>query len=347
MTKRNTSFHKYKSRQKARTVPIDIDRLFHKVLEGDKAALAQGITLIESTLKHDLLQGEELVTKCLKAAHQSIRIGITGVPGVGKSTFIEAFGSFLTASGKKVAVLAVDPSSSITKGSILGDKTRMERLSRDPNAFIRPSPAQDSLGGVARRTRESILLCEAAGYEVILVETVGVGQSETLVHSMVDFFLLLKLAGAGDELQGVKRGIMEMADAVVINKADGENLNAVKYAMTEFQRALHLYPPKTNTWMPKVLRCSSLHQTGIDTVWQTIQNFIELTTNNGHFESNRDVQYKNWFTQTVDDLLQRHFFEEKTIQLAMQQQLQKITAKEVSPVTAARELVGMIYGGNA
>ena len=193
MTKRNTSFHKYKSRQKARTVPIDIDRLFHKVLEGDKAALAQGITLIESTLKHDLLQGEELVTKCLKAAHQSIRIGITGVPGVGKSTFIEAFGSFLTASGKKVAVLAVDPSSSITKGSILGDKTRMERLSRDPNAFIRPSPAQDSLGGVARRTRESILLCEAAGYEVILVETVGVGQSETLVHSMVDFFLLLKL----------------------------------------------------------------------------------------------------------------------------------------------------------
>jgi len=230
--------------KKFRKHELSNKELMAGIRNGDKSVLARAITLVESSKIAHFEKAEELINSCLKYDSDSIRIGITGVPGVGKSTFIEAFGKHLTEIGKKVAVLAVDPSSSFTKGSILGDKTRMERLAKDPNAFIRPSPASDSLGGVSRKTRETIILCEAAGYDIILVETVGVGQSEIAVHSMVDFFLLLKLAGAGDELQGIKRGIMEMADAVVINKADGNNLKNVKLAETEFNRALTPIFPK-------------------------------------------------------------------------------------------------------
>ena len=323
---------------KKRNLETDIKGLFHGIRNGNSTALAKAITLIESSRPQDIEPSEQLITECLQVKTNSIRIGITGVPGVGKSTFIEAFGTYLTQLGKKVAVLAVDPSSSITKGSILGDKTRMEKLSKDPNAFIRPSPAQDSLGGVARRTRETILLCEATEYDVILVETVGVGQSETLVHSMVDFFLLLKLAGAGDELQGVKRGIMEMADAIVINKADGENMKAVKHAIVEFQNALHLYPPKDNQWSPKVSSCSSLNNTGIAAIWEVMCSFLELTEANGHFQNNRINQYKNWFLQTIEEQLKTRFFDNKVVQERIRDYLQQIEAKNISPVLAAHKL---------
>ncbi len=318
---------------------IDGQTLANKIVTGDKVALSRGITLIESTRIQDARSAEKLVTACMQHQTPSVRIGITGVPGVGKSTFIEAFGSYLTGIGKKVAVLAVDPSSSITKGSILGDKTRMEKLSKDPNAFIRPSPAQDSLGGVAKRTRETIILCEAAKFDVVLVETVGVGQSETLVHSMVDFFLLLKLAGAGDELQGVKRGIMEMADALVINKADGENIKPVKHAMTEFKRALHLYPPKENSWSAKVTSCSSLNNVGIDSVWELILEFITLTKSNGYFELNRTSQNKNWFLQTVEEQLRHQFFSQDYVKNHMTELLVQIEKKAISPVIAAQKLL--------
>lgn len=330
-----------KDHKKKRT-PIEVVSLYKGLCEGDKSTLAKAITLIESSRPQDFEKAEDLVTQCLKIPNESVRIGITGVPGVGKSTFIEAFGSFLTQKGKKVAVLAVDPSSSISKGSILGDKTRMENLSKDPNAFIRPSPAQDSLGGVAKRTRETIILCEAAGYDIILVETVGVGQSETLVHSMVDFFLLLKLAGAGDELQGVKRGIMEMADAVVINKADGNNIKAVQHAMTEFKRALHLYPPKENTWTPKVTSCSSLNHVGIDSVWEIISAFLKLTRDNGHLKKNRVKQNKNWFLQAVEEQLKVRFFGEDHIKNKIEELLSKIENNSLSPMTAAHRLLDLI-----
>lgn len=227
----------------------------------------------------------------------------------GKSTFIESFGNYLTSLGKKVAVLAVDPSSSLSKGSILGDKTRMETLVNNPNAYIRPSAAGDSLGGVARKTRETIILCEAAGFDTILIETVGVGQSETAVHSMVDFFLLLKLAGAGDELQGIKRGIMEMADAIVINKADGKNLEATQRAKVEFNRALHLFPPKKNGWVPKVLTASAIENKGIDVIWELIRLFIEQQNSTGFFTKNRVQQQKYWLWQTIEERLKAAFYE--------------------------------------
>ncbi len=333
--RKGNSYQQKKKKQQS----IDTNILFKGLIKGDNTALAKAITLIESSRPQDMGLAEHLVTNCLQVETESVRIGITGVPGVGKSTFIEAFGTYLTHLGKKVAVLAVDPSSSITKGSILGDKTRMEKLSKDPNAFIRPSPAQDSLGGVAKRTRETIILCEAAGYDVILVETVGVGQSETLVHSMVDFFLLLKLAGAGDELQGVKRGIMEMADAVVINKADGENIKAVKHAMTEFKRALHLYPPKENQWIPKVTSCSSLNNLGIDAIWEIIVTFLEGTKEDGHFEDNRTRQNKNWFLQTIEEQLKTRFFDKENVKKHMKEYLIGIENKTISPVLAAQKLL--------
>jgi len=318
---------------------IDGETLAQRIVAGDKVALSRGITLIESYRPKDSLVSEKLIAHCLKANANSIRIGITGVPGVGKSTFIEAFGSYLTKIGKKVAVLAVDPSSSISKGSILGDKTRMENLSKDPNAFIRPSPAQDTLGGVARHTRETIILCEAAGFDVILVETVGVGQSETLVHSMVDFFLLLKLSGAGDELQGMKRGIMEMADLLVINKADGDNIKAVKHAASEFKRALHLYPPKDNSWTTKVTTCSSLNNIGIDLIWDITTEFITITKSNGHFKKNRATQDKNWFLQTVGEQLKHRFFNHEGVQQQMEELILQIEGRQISPIAAAQALL--------
>src|SRR5690606_20797060 len=235
---------------------------------------------VESTNPQHTAKANDIIQQCLPYANASIRIGITGVPGVGKSTFIETFGTYLTSRGRHIAVLAVDPSSSLSRGSILGDKTRMETLVNNENAFIRPSPSGTSLGGVARKSRESIILCEAAGFDTILIETVGVGQSETAVHSMVDFFLLLKLAGAGDELQGIKRGIMEMADAIVINKADGDNLKNAKIAKVEFNRALHLYPIKESGWQPKVLLASAIENKGIPEVWQLIEDYLNLVKEN-------------------------------------------------------------------
>lgn len=311
------------------------------LISGNKTALGRGITLVESNQATHQKRAEKLVEACLPYAHKSIRIGITGVPGVGKSTFIESFGSYLVKSGKKVAVLAVDPSSSVSHGSIMGDKTRMENLVTEENAFIRPSPSEDSLGGVAKKTRESIILCEAAGFDVILIETVGVGQSETTVHSMTDFFLLLKLAGAGDELQGIKRGIVEMADAIVINKADGENLKAARDAKLEFNRALHLYPPKESTWQPKVSLCSALENTGITEVWEMIKKYMDLTKKNNYFEKNRQDQNKFWLLQTINEHLKNRFYRDPKIKIALKKQLKAIEENKTTPFAAAKLLLNL------
>ncbi|OAB75767.1 methylmalonyl Co-A mutase-associated GTPase MeaB [Cochleicola gelatinilyticus] len=325
--------------KKVRKSPPTTQQLIKGILKGDKTALSRAITSIESTAIKHRQQAKDIIDACLPHANQSIRIGITGVPGVGKSTFIEQFGTLLVSKGHKVAVLAVDPSSSISKGSILGDKTRMEDLVKAPNAFIRPSASGDSLGGVARKTRETIVLCEAAGYDHIIIETVGVGQSETAVHSMTDFFLLLKLAGAGDELQGIKRGIMEMADTIVINKADGENVKAAKLAKTEFNRALHLYPPKDNGWIPKTLTCSALTNEGIDTVLEVISKNISEAKTSGYFSEKRNQQNKFWLLQTIESRLKSDFFEKEWVKSALQEQLKKIEQHETTPFEAAEFLL--------
>ncbi|MGB5819884.1 MAG: methylmalonyl Co-A mutase-associated GTPase MeaB [Saonia sp.] len=330
------SISKIKSFRK--NVP-SIKALTEGIFKGDKTALGRAITLVESTNTAHLKKANEVIGNCLSRKSESIRIGITGVPGVGKSTFIETFGKILTSMGKKVAVLTVDPTSSFSKGSILGDKTRMQELVKDANAFIRPSPSGESLGGVSRKTRETIILCEAAGYNVILIETVGVGQSETAVHSMVDFFLLLKLAGAGDELQGMKRGIMEMADAIVINKADGDNIKRAKLAKVEFTRALHLYPPKENGWIPKVHSCSSLEQSGITEIWEMIYGYVALGKEKGSFTSKRKEQNKYWLLQTIDDRLKYEFYQNKSVKKMLDQRLQEVMEGKVSPFVAAKQLL--------
>ncbi|MDB4293469.1 methylmalonyl Co-A mutase-associated GTPase MeaB [Maribacter sp.] len=313
--------------------------LAESLMNGDKAALARAITLVESALTDHWEIANSLIEKCLAKKNDSVRVGITGVPGVGKSTFIETLGGNLTAKGKKVAVLAVDPTSSKHKGSILGDKTRMAELSRDANAFIRPSPSGTSLGGVARKTRETIILCEAAGYDVILVETVGVGQSETAVSSMVDFFLLLKLAGAGDELQGIKRGIIEMADAIVINKADGANIKSTKSAAVEFRRALQLYPPKDNGWIPKVTSCSALHNSGIHETWDMVEAYVSLSKKDGNFGQKRAAQNENWLVQTIDDYLKTDFYSDKRVQSRLSELTKEVIQNKVSPFRAAELLL--------
>ncbi|NER16035.1 methylmalonyl Co-A mutase-associated GTPase MeaB [Spongiivirga citrea] len=325
--------------KKKRRQQIDINTLGQQLIQGNITALSRGITLVESENSNHQQQAEQLIEYCLPHANKSVRIGITGVPGVGKSTFIEAFGNHLTSLNKKVAVLAVDPSSSISKGSILGDKTRMEDLVKNKNAFIRPSPSGDSLGGVAKKTRESIILCEAAGFDTILIETVGVGQSETAVHSMVDFFLLLKLAGAGDELQGIKRGIIEMADAIIINKADKDNVKRAKMAKTEFQRALHLYPPKASEWIAKTATCSAIENKGIDTVWEMISDYVSQTKANNYFEANRKEQNKYWLIQTIEHHLKSNFYQRKNIQNLLDELLQKVKEGLVSPFSAAAKLL--------
>ncbi|AWM15331.1 methylmalonyl Co-A mutase-associated GTPase MeaB [Flavobacterium sediminis] len=315
------------------------NELVEGILKGDKIALSRAITLIESTNTEHLDKANEVIQGCLPHANQSVRIGITGVPGVGKSTFIEAFGKYLTAIGKKVAVLAVDPSSSISHGSILGDKTRMEELVKDENAYIRPSASGDSLGGVARKTRETIILCEACGFDTIIIETVGVGQSETAVHSMVDFFLLLKIAGAGDELQGIKRGIMEMADTIVINKADGDNIAKAKLAKTEFNRALHLFPAKNSGWTPKVTTCSAYEKTGIDQVWQIIADYFELTKENQYFEHKRQEQNQYWMLETINEQLKNRFYSHPEIKILLEQNKKAVQNNEISPFAAAQILL--------
>ncbi len=317
----------------------DTQAIIKGIIASDTAALSRAITLVESTRPEDEIRAGEIVEACLKEAASGIRVGITGVPGAGKSTFIEALGLFLISRGHRVAILAVDPSSSLSKGSILGDKTRMQELSRTPNAFIRPSPAGDSLGGVTRKTRESITLCEAAGFDVILVETVGVGQSEVAVHGMVDFFLLLKIAGAGDELQGIKRGIMEMADAVVINKADGPNLEAAKKAEGIFKSALHLYPPKDNGWTPPVMRCSSTEGSGIAEVWEMIDRYAASCHKDGSFETKRNTQNLHWLKQRIESALTSNFYRDPEIQKAYEAYKTKVIRKEITPGRAANALL--------
>lgn len=288
---------------------LSVDDHVQGVLAKDRMVIARTITLIESNARAHIDKAQEVLRQLLPHTGQSIRVGITGVPGVGKSTFIESLGTMLCDQGHFVAVLAVDPSSSLTRGSILGDKTRMEKLARHPHAFIRPSPSGGTLGGVARKSRETILLCEAAGFDVILVETVGVGQSETTVRSMVDFFLLLMLAGAGDELQGIKKGIIELADALLINKADGDNKMRAMAARQEYSRALHYLTPATDGWTAKAYTCSSLTNEGISDIWQVIEKFHAQTTESGVLETRRRAQLREWVYAMVEEHLLNRFFE--------------------------------------
>ena len=328
---------------KSRKTQPSAAALISGIIAHDKVALSRAITLVESTNVSHLAKANEIINGCLPYANKSVRIGITGVPGVGKSTFIEAFGKQLTSLGKKVAVLAIDPSSSISHGSILGDKTRMEELVKDENAYIRPSASGETLGGVARKTRETIILCEAAGFDTIIIETVGVGQSETAVHSMVDFFLLLKISGAGDELQGIKRGIMEMADAIVINKADGDNINKAKLAKTEFNRALHLFPAKKSGWIPTVATCSAITREGIDSVWETISNYFELAKANQYFEEKRKEQNQYWMMETINEQLKNNFYNHPDIIKLLEANKKAVANDEISPFAAAMNLLNKYF----
>ena len=309
------------------------------ILSGSRVILSQAITLVESALETDQLLASELIQSLISRAGHSIRIGITGVPGVGKSTFIEAFGKMLLDQGKKVAVLTVDPSSQLTKGSILGDKTRMTNLSADKRAFIRPSPSGATLGGVTGNTRESMLLCEAAGFDVILVETVGVGQSETAVKNMVDFFLLLMLSGAGDELQGIKKGIMEMADSLVIHKADGDNVELAKKAKADFQRALHLFVPAQKSWSPEVLLASSISGLGLDLIWDQIQQYQREMVENGFWERNRAAQRLHWLEDQIQLLLGQAFLNHPEVMRLMEKEKGNIRSGKLNPGTLAKNLI--------
>jgi len=306
---------------------------------GDRNALAKAITLVESASSKHQKEAQQVLDEILPHTGKSIRIGITGVPGVGKSTFIEALGNYLIKEKqKKVAVLAVDPTSAISKGSILGDKTRMENLAKSEHAFIRPSPSTGTLGGVASQTREAILLCEAAGYNVIFVETVGVGQSETAVHSMVDFMLLLLLPGAGDELQGMKRGIVELADLLAINKADGDNLPKMKLAKADYKRALHLFPTSENGWKPDVVACSSLTGSGIPEIWKQVEAFEQLTKTNGFFTKRRKEQRKFWLREFLTALALKNFYANKNVQKQFSKLEKMVEDEKISVAKAAQEL---------
>lgn len=322
---------------------LKANEYFDGILSGNRIILSKAITLVESFNPAHYKLAQEIIEKCLPYSGKSIRIGITGVPGVGKSTFIEALGKHLTESGRKLAVLAIDPSSSRTKGSILGDKTRMEELSTDKNAFIRPSPSAGSLGGVARKTRESIILCEAAGFDVIFVETVGVGQSETAVNSMVDFFLLLMLAGAGDELQGIKRGIMEMADAIFINKADGDNIIKAEQAKAEYKNAIHLFPPTESGWTPQVGICSARTKSGIEDIWETILTYEKFTKSNVYFYQKRQEQRKIIMLDTINETLKDDFYGSKEINELMPLIRKDLLDNKISSYVAARKLLDLYF----
>ncbi len=317
---------------------ISIDEYVNGILNSDRVMLSQAITLVESNLSEHQHKAQQIIERCLPYAGKSIRVGITGVPGVGKSTTIEALGTKLTHSGHKLAVLAIDPTSERTKGSILGDKTRMEELANDPNAFIRPSPSAGSLGGVARKTREIIILCEAAGFDVVFVETVGVGQSEVVAHSMVDFFLLLQLANAGDELQGIKRGIMEMADAISINKAELDP-NRAELAATQYRNALSLFPQNENGWKPLVFTSSAYTGNGIDTIWETIMEYVAQTRANGHFYKKRNEQNLRILSETINNTLTERFYTSKFIEEKLEQFRQDVLNDKVSAYIAAQELI--------
>lgn len=317
---------------------FNINEYIDGILSSNISYVSRAITLVESTKPEHQEQAQLLINAIIKHSGNSFRLGITGVPGVGKSTFIESFGLEVIDRGHKLAVLAIDPSSQLSKGSILGDKTRMEQLSIHPKAFIRPSPSSGSLGGVTRKTKESIIICEAAGYDYILVETVGVGQSETAVHQLTDFFLLLMLAGAGDELQGIKRGIMEMADGMVITKADGSNIDKAKMARGEYARALHLFPPTESKWIPEVLTCSSTENTGIKEVYDMIDKYKRHTTLNHFFEAKRVHQTKQWLHQTINDTLIERFYCNPIIKNEILKIEKQLEQNSINPYQAAMDL---------
>lgn len=320
-----------------------ISEYIEGILKGNISILGQAVTLIESSKAEHQVIAQEVIEKCLPYAGNSVRIGITGVPGAGKSTSIDAFGMHMLKSNNKIAVLAIDPSSEVTKGSILGDKTRMERLSVERNAFIRPSPSAGSLGGVARKTRETIILCEAAGFDRIIVETVGVGQSETAVHSMVDFFLLIQLAGTGDELQGIKRGIMEMADGIAINKADGSNIEKARLAQSHFKNALHLFPLPDSGWEPKVLTYSGYYEIGIDDVWNMIDEYITFVKDNGYFDYRRNEQSRYWMYETINEKLKSNFYNNIKIQQELAICEKQVLSSQVSSFAAAKKVLDTYF----
>ncbi|MBL7817412.1 MAG: methylmalonyl Co-A mutase-associated GTPase MeaB [Saprospiraceae bacterium] len=309
------------------------------ILQGNRVMLSQAITLIESTKVAHQNLAQQIIEQCLPHAGNSVRIGITGTPGVGKSTFIEALGMHITERAHQVAVLAIDPSSQMSRGSILGDKTRMLHLSANEKAFIRPSPAGDSLGGVARKTRESIVLCEAAGFNTIIVETVGVGQSETAVHSMTDFFLLLLLPGAGDELQGIKRGIVEMADLIAVNKADGDREKMAKQAKAFYNNALHLLPMKESRWTPQALTCSALSGLGVSDIWQLINDYQQFTKENQFFYNNRKNQSRYWLTESIESALHDMFYKDPSVSAAFSSIEKAVLEGQISSFRGAEALI--------
>lgn len=313
--------------------------LLEEILQGKRRAMAKAITLLESTNPESFEQGQELLESLLPHTGKALRIGITGVPGVGKSTFIEAFGLFLIEQGHHVAVLAVDPSSPITGGSIMGDKTRMKELSQHPDAFIRPSPSSGVLGGVARKTRETVLICEAAGYNIVFVETVGVGQSETLVASMVDLFLLLMLPNAGDELQGIKKGVLELADLVVVNKSDGVQESQAITTQSEFRKAMQLLSSSKSSWSPPILRCSALEKKEMDTIWEAVKKFWEAMQNSGEWEQQRRSQSEKWMWALVEEGLLTNFRNHPNIQKSIPELQKSVTSGKILPTTAARQLL--------
>ncbi|TAA70703.1 methylmalonyl Co-A mutase-associated GTPase MeaB [Planococcus salinarum] len=317
---------------------VDIAEIAEGVKQGSRLHLGKAITLLESSNPSDKQNGQELLNQLLRHTGNSLRIGITGVPGAGKSTFIETFGEMLTANGLRVAVLAIDPSSSVTGGSILGDKTRMEQLAKNPRAFIRPSPTAGTLGGVHKKTRETMLVCEAAGYDVILVETVGVGQSETLVRGMVDMFLLLVLTGAGDELQGMKKGILELADAILVHKADTANRQLAEKTVREYKGMLHFLQPATESWKTRALAVSSIENTGIQEVWEMAKEFEAAAKENGVFKKRRQAQTKDWFRSMITDELYGRFFEDSNKRELVKKLEQQILDDQLTVAQAIREL---------
>ena len=330
----NPNFQSHK-----KNAPPSVSEYVAGILVGNRVVLSQAITLIESTRTEHQALAQQIIETCLPYSGKSIRIGITGTPGVGKSTFIETFGTHITEGGHQVAVLTIDPTSQISKGSILGDKTRMMHLSMNEKAFIRPSPAGDSLGGVAHKTRESIVLCEAAGFDVIIVETVGVGQSETAVHSMTDFFLLLLLPGAGDELQGIKRGIVEMADLVAVNKADGERENMAKQAKAFYKNALHLFPAKSSQWTPQVVTCSALSKLGIADIWHLINEYQRFTIDNNFFHKNRKAQSAYWLHESIETALKKRFYNTPSVKTLFEGLEKQVLEGKISSFKAAEMLL--------
>jgi LAO/AO transport system kinase len=320
---------------------LSVDDYVRAILNGNIIVLSQAITLVESNnLEHQKV-AQQIVNACLPHSGKSIRVGVTGTPGVGKSTFVEAMGEYVTNLGKRLAVLAIDPTSQISHGSILGDKTRMETLANNKNAFIRPSAAGDSLGGVARKTRETIILCEAAGFDVIFVETVGVGQSEVAVHSMVDFFLLLLLPGAGDELQGIKRGVVEMADMIAINKADGDNLQKAKASRIAYRNGLHMFPAKNSDWTATAMICSATENTGITEIWQTISQFQQFTTKNEFFNTNRINQAQYWLNETIQNQLKYRFENHILIKENLGKIKKQVQNGEITPFSGGEILMNL------